>query len=137
MHQGMGWNRSAALWQLLDRPAIAIRVLEEDERSPGQHLDRAHGNPALAELGLGGRDIWDHELQTHHRARWQVNQAGSDRDGAGGSGWGELQEAYLRIDLVVMVQVEADLLGVEGLGTVHIRNGHEGEFQLPIHGRSI
>jgi hypothetical protein len=137
MHRGIVWNRSGAVWQLLDRPAIAIRVLEEDERSPGQHLDRADGNPALAELGLGGRDIRDHELQIHHRARWQVNQAGSDRDGAGGSRGGELEEADLRIDLVVMVQVEANLLGVEGLGAVNVRNGHEGEFQLPVHGPSI
>jgi hypothetical protein len=34
---------------------------------------------------------------------------------------------------VVDVEVEADLLGVEGLGTVHVRDGNEYEFKLVVH----
>jgi hypothetical protein len=34
---------------------------------------------------------------------------------------------------VIDVQIKADLLGVEGLGAVHVRNGNHHEFELPIH----
>jgi hypothetical protein len=46
---------------------------------------------------------------------------------------GPLHEANLVADPVVVVDVEADLLGVEGLRTVHVRDGDRDELESPVH----
>jgi hypothetical protein len=48
-----------------------------------------------------------------------------------------LDEANLVADLVVMVRVEAGLLGVEGLRAVHVRHGDLHQFESPVHGAPI
>src|SRR6266511_336102 len=63
-------------------------------------------------------------------------QAGADGDGAGRTGWRELHEAHLVADRVVVVQVKADLVDVEILGAVHVRDGDVHQFELPIHART-
>jgi hypothetical protein len=44
-----------------------------------------------------------------------------------------LDETELIVDLVVMIGVEPDLLGVERLGAVNIRNRDVDHFQLHLH----
>jgi hypothetical protein len=35
---------------------------------------------------------------------------------------------------VVYVQAEADVLGIEGLGTIHVRDGNQDQLKLVVHG---
>src|SRR6266536_4357314 len=39
-----------------------------------------------------------------------------------------------RSDLVVVVRIEADLVGVEGLRAVHVRDGNPHQLEFPVHG---
>src|SRR6266540_1196141 len=63
-------------------------------------------------------------------------EAGAEGDGAGRTGWREPHEAHLVADRVVVVQVKANLVNVEILGAVHVRDGDVHQFELPIHART-
>src|ERR671920_2126990 len=108
--------------QLLYGPAVAVRIAEEDERAPVEVLHLAYLDPALDQLGTRGPDVRDDELQALDRARRRVDDPGSQGDRAGRSGRRQLDKANLIADPVVVVRVEADLLGVERLGAVHVRD---------------
>src|SRR4029434_7610880 len=58
---------------------------------------------------------------------------GAQGDRAGRAGRGELDEAEVVADMVVVVGVEADLLGVEALGPVHVGDGDRDQLELPVH----
>src|SRR6476620_5481082 len=72
-----------AVANLLDRPVVAVGVLEEGELpaiAGIQLLDGRHLDPSLDELGAGRLDVTDHELHAgtrlgsaargHGRVRW-------------------------------------------------------------------
>src|SRR5215218_3217121 len=120
---------------LLDGPAVAVRVGEEHEPAPGKVLDLADLDPAVGEVGVGGLDVVDHHLQAGDRAGRGVGDADPERDRAGRAGRGQLDEAELVADLVVVVGVEADLLGVEALGAVDVADGDRHQLELEVHGR--
>ena len=122
---------------LLDGPAVAVGVGEEDEAAPGEVLDLAGLDAAVEELGAGGVDVGDDQLETGHRAGLGVREAGAQGDRAGRAGRGELDKAEVVADLVVVVGVEADLLGVEPLGPVHVADGDRDQLELPVHGRPL
>src|SRR4029453_14716917 len=117
---------------LLDGPAVAVGVGEEDEAAPGEVLDLAGLDAAVEELGAGGVDVGDAQLETGHRAGLGVREAGAQGDRAGRAGRGELDKAEVVADLVVVVGVEADLLGVEPLGPVHVADGDRDQLELQI-----
>jgi hypothetical protein len=48
-------------------------------------------------------------------------------------GGGELNDPVPLADLGVVVDVEPELLGVERLRTVHVRDGDPHHFERPIH----
>ena len=49
---------------LLERPAVPVRIREEHEAAPGIVLDLRCINPALDQLSASGLDVGDHHLQT-------------------------------------------------------------------------
>src|SRR3954469_26033056 len=78
------WRPHRSTWSgdLLDRPAVAVGVGEEDEFAPGELLDVAELDTAPCELGSGVVGIVHDELQALHRARRRVNEALPQRDRA-------------------------------------------------------
>jgi hypothetical protein len=53
------------------------------------------------------------------------------------SGRYQLDDAHLLADRAVEVNVEADHLGVERLGAVHIKDGYQHHFKGPVQGRIL
>jgi MFS transporter, MHS family, shikimate and dehydroshikimate transport protein len=85
----------------------------------------------LKETGVQARI--DDDLHTLDRARLRLRDPGPYRYRAGRPGRRQLNEANLVADPVVVVRVEAGLVGVEGLRPVHVRYGYRHQFDLPIH----
>ena len=117
----------------LDGPAVSVRVAEEDERAPRELLHLADLDPAGDELRMRSVNVGHHQLQALDRARRHVAEPRSDRDRAARPGRRQLDEADLVADLVVVVGVEADLLGVESLRAVDVRDRNLHELESPIH----
>src|SRR5215203_651260 len=101
--------------QLLQGPAVAVRVLEGGVQDPPEILDLADVHPALGELGTRRVDVRDDQVQPLDGARLSVHDPGPYRDRAGRPRGRELHDAKLVAGPVVEVRVESDLLGVEGL----------------------
>jgi hypothetical protein len=118
---------------------------EEDERVPSSAsslnkvgafvvLDRADPHTPLDQFSPGRIYIRHHEHQSLERARRRSGDPGVQVDRAGRPGWGELDEAHCLADPGVEVDDEADLLGVEALRPVHVRDGNRHHFESPVHG---
>src|SRR4029450_2145997 len=120
---GSGTGTGSAANDLLDGPAVAVGVGEEHEPAPGKVLDLADVDAAVHQLGAGGVDVGDDHLEAADRARRGVGDPGAQGDRAGRTGRRQLDEAELRADAVVVVGVEADLLGVEALGAADVADG--------------
>src|SRR5690606_7291504 len=61
------------------------------------------------------------------------DDAGANRDRAARPWRRQLNETDLVTDLVVVIGVEPDLFGIEGLGAIHVGYGNPYEFKLPVH----
>src|SRR5262245_37179894 len=86
--------------QLLDGPAVAVRVLEEAEPGTGRSLGPELLNIADRHASAGqfladGVDVLDNELHTLDRARVAERQALSDHNRAGRAGRGHLHDTHL------------------------------------------
>src|SRR5918996_5059142 len=118
--ESLGWSSDPssrtllrlARRQLLHRPFVAVRIAEEDELAPRELLDLADLGAALDELGTRSLDVGDHHLHALHRAGLGIDQTLAQRDRARRPRRRQLDEANLVADAVVVVGVEADLLGV-------------------------
>src|SRR5664280_2559166 len=84
-----------------------------------------------------GVDVGDHHLQSPDSTRLCVGDTGAERDRTRRSRRGELHEPDLVRDPVVVIGMEADLVGVEGLRAVHIGDWNSDQFQLPVHARRL
>lgn len=131
---GFGSGFSGAGSNLLEGPAIAVGVAEEDERAPRHVLNVADLDSTLLQLRVHRLDIGHDHLQPFERSGRHRGQAGADGDRAGRAGRGELHEAEVGIHLMIVIRVEAELLGVEVLGAIHVRDGDGHEFQFHVHG---
>jgi hypothetical protein len=78
-------------------------------------------------------DVRDDQVQGLDRARRGAHDPGAHRDRAGRPGRGQLHDAELLAGADVEVHVEARLLGVEGLGAVHVRDRDRHQLELEIH----
>ena len=90
-----------------------------------EHLmdELADLDSALDELGAGGLDVGDDEVQAPHGAGRRIRDPRADGYRARRARWRHLHDAKRIAGAVVDVQVEAHLLDVEGLGPVDIRDG--------------
>lgn len=77
--------------------------------------------------------VRDYHLHPGYRARRRVGNPLSYRDGARGSGRRQLHEADFIADPMVMVDVEANLFGVECLCAIDIGYGDHHQFDFPVH----
>jgi hypothetical protein len=84
---------------------------------------------------MGCLDVVNCELGTLERPGGDATtQPGAEHDRAGGSGRCQLHDAEVLAGAVVDINLESGLLGVEGLGAVHIRDGDDDQLEFPIHG---
>src|SRR5215218_412320 len=121
--------------ELLHGPAVAVGVAEEHEPAPREVLHLADLDAALEQLGARPLDVGDDELQPLHRPGRSIGDPLADGDRAGRPARRELDEAQPVAHAVVLVGVEAGLLGVEGLRAVHVGHGDGDERELPVHVR--
>src|SRR5215469_6925268 len=97
----------------------------------------AHLYAVLEQLSTGLVDVVDDELQALQRAGGHfVAEALGEDDGAARAGWRQLHDPDRIADHRVVVDVEAELISVEGLGTVHIGHRDHYDFQGPVHDAS-
>jgi hypothetical protein len=66
---------------LLQRPGVAVRVAERDERAPRLNVNVAGVYAALDELPPGGLDIRNNDLHTFLGTRRHFGDAGAHHDG--------------------------------------------------------
>src|SRR5581483_3225887 len=117
--------------KLLQRPAVPVGVGEEDELPPGVLLDATRLDPASRELGVRCGGVRYDDLRPRGADR-RIGETGADRDRAGRARRRELHEAQLRIDGVVVVEVEPDAL-VELLRAVDVGHRYRNQLELPVH----
>src|ERR671924_1955189 len=67
--------QSGARRELLDGPAVAVRIGEEDEATPREVLDLTGLDAAAAQLATRRLDVLHHELEALLRTRLHVGQA--------------------------------------------------------------
>src|SRR5579859_91797 len=111
-------------WQLLERPHVAVGVAEGDERAPRLHVDVAGLNAVREELLPGGLGVGHHALNALLRPGRHRGDPGAEDDGTRRPGRGELDEPQRLAHLVIVVGVEAHLVDVKRLGTVHVGYGY-------------
>ena len=119
---------------LLNRPGVVVRVVEVDELAaiPAVELiDLADVHTPLQQLRAGGFDVGHDQLQTLDRAGFGRGRAQHDR--APRARRGQLDDTEAVADLVVEVDVETHLVGIEVLGPIDIGHRHGHNFKRPIH----
>src|SRR4029453_8017460 len=126
---------------LLHGPGVAVGVVEEEVAGAGgafgaELLDVADGDAAAGQGLADGVDVGDDELDALDRAGVAEGQALADDDRAGRAGRGHLHDAHGLVGADVVVEVEADPLGVEGLGGVDVgdRDGDDLQPHLDVLG---
>jgi len=96
------WLARRAGRQLLQRPAAAVWIAEEDEGAPGVRLDVAYVDTPSGQLCVRSLDVRDDDLWTS-RADGSVRESLAEGDGARRPGWRQLHEADLLAHGVVVV----------------------------------
>jgi len=91
----------------------------------------AHGHTADAQLAQCALDVDDHQMQPLHRPRRLL--VPHEGDGAGRSRGGQLDHPELLAGPVVDIELEADVVGVEGRGPVDVRDRDDDVLELPVH----
>src|SRR2546428_5685146 len=122
---------------LLDGPQVAVRILKEDvaraHRSLGPELLNIAGwDAAPGERLPRAIDVRDHGLDTLDRAGFAERQPLADHNRAGRAGGRHLHHAHPIPGAHVVVEVKADLLRVEGLRGVNVRDGDRNGLELHL-----
>ena len=89
------------------------------------------------QLPAGGVEVLHHQLHPLDRAGGAKGQALADHHRAGRPGRGHLHHPQPVVGAGVVVQVEADLLDVEGLGGVDVGDGDGDDLELHVHQASL
>lgn len=100
-------------------------------------LDLAGLDAASDEVLSRRIDVRDDDLQALLRPWGHLGDAGSDHDGAGGTGGRELNEAQFLVHLGIDVGVEADLVDLEGFRPVDVGDGHCHQLKPKVHGGKL
>ena len=144
-------SRSRALSHpdLLQHPGVAVRILEVGEGGvvavfgigpwlplTFRLIEVAHVadvDPARDELLTRRIDVGYHEVRSAVRAGLRARDPDSDGDGARRARGRHLHDAELLARLVIHVEREAQLVGVERLRPVDVRDRDEHELELQVH----
>ncbi len=100
----------SATGELLQGPAIAIRITKIGKRSPLLHIDLTDVNASFDQFLADGFHVRDHHQKPCERSGLHGGDAHPNHDGAGRTGRGQLDKAQVLPDLLVKISVKADLL---------------------------
>ena len=125
-----GYSRAGIACTAQPLPSGSLKKRNEPH---GNSWTSPTSTPRASKLRTRGVNVRDHELQALNGARLHVAEPGADGDRAARPGRRQLHEADLVVDLVVVIGVEAGLLGVEGLRAIHVRDGNLHQFESPVH----
>ena len=129
---------------LLDGPAVAVRVAEEEERVPVVALavrearavvvpDGRDRDAPAGEERVGGVDVRHAQLEALEGPRRHLRQSRSDRDRASRALRRHLDDPEVLVGRMVDVDREPHLVRVEGLGPVHVGHGDDDDLELELH----
>jgi len=127
---------------LLDGPAVAVRIGEEHELPAVprgvQYLHRSDLDAPVGQLRAGRLDVGDHQLQAGRRSQVSARRhhLRADHHRARRPGRGHVHHAHRLGGPGVGVEVESQRAGVELLRPVDVGNRDNHHFQLPVHGMS-
>src|SRR5579885_2812317 len=113
-------RRLATPGELLQGPAIAIRIAEVGKMAPVLHIDLTDVNASSGQFLADSPDIRDHHLQALLRSRLHVGNANPDGDRAGRTGRGQLHETQTFSNRHIVISVKADLLRIKSLCAVNV-----------------
>jgi hypothetical protein len=125
--------------QLLHGPRVAVRIAEAEEGAAialVEDHDVAAGDATADQLIACGACVRDHELQALDRAGLHLvlRRQVADHDGATRATWRQLDDMHVLVAGVV-IKVESDLVPVEGHRAVDVGDGHDDDFEGPVHSR--
>src|SRR5258706_369798 len=109
-----------AIGELLQGPAIAIRITNIGKSPPILHIDLTDVNASFDQFLADGFHVRDHHKKPFERSGLHAGDAHPDHDGAGRAGRGQLDKAQVLPDLLVKISVKADLLRIKSLGAVNV-----------------
>jgi hypothetical protein len=113
-------------------PLVAVGVGEVHEPPPRQILDRADVDTAPLEVGVGFVGVGHHDLHAADRTWRRVGDTLADRDRARRAGRGELHEAQLGCDPVIVIEGEPGA-NVELLRPIDVADRNGDQFELHVH----
>src|SRR5205809_5009923 len=131
----------AAAWklgtagELLQGPAIAIRITKIGKRPPILHVDLTDVNASFDQFLANDFHIGDYQKKPFERPGLHGGDAHPNHDGAGRTGRGQLDKAQVLPDLLVKISVKADLLRIKSLGAVNICDRDRNQFEFHLHSR--
>src|SRR5205814_6734274 len=96
--------------------------------------DLAHFDAPSGEVRTRGLDVAYDELKTLNGAWLHRSETRPERDRARGARRRELDESELLRDLVVVVGIEPDLVDVERLRAIDVRDRNLHELESILHG---
>src|SRR6266487_1695575 len=109
-----------ATGELLQGPAIAIRITKIGKRPPGLNVDLTDVSASFDQLLADGFHVRDHHEKPFERSGLHGGDAYPNHYGAGRTGRGQLDKAQILPDLLIMISVKADLLGIKSLCAINV-----------------
>src|SRR5713101_3871154 len=122
-----------ATGELLQGPAIAIRITKIGKRPPGLHIDLTDVHASFDQFRASGFDVRDHHEKPFERSGRHGGDAHPNHDGAGRTGRGQLDKAQVLPHLLVKISVKADLLRIKSLGAVNVCDRDRNQFEFHLH----
>ena len=126
-------QRLGVVRKLLHCPTVPVGIGEEHERPPGLGVDFAHLDSASGQLRPSLVNVADNYLEVVQRTRRQLRQSLADSNRACRAWRGQLHEADVITNRVVVVENKTRLVHVEVFGAIHIADWHTDEFESEIH----
>src|SRR6266699_3933135 len=123
-----------ATGDLLQGPAIAIRITKIGKRSPILHIDLTDVNAPFDQFLAHGFHVRDHHKKPFERSGLHGGDAHPHHDGAGRTGRGQLDKAQVLPDLLVKISVKAHLLRIKSLCAVNVCDRYRNQFEFHLHG---
>src|SRR5258708_18950735 len=127
-------RKLGATGELLQGPAIAIRITKIGKRPPILHIDLTDVNASFDQVLAHAFHVRDHHKKPFERSGLHGGDAHPNHDGAGRTGRGQLDKAQVLPDLLVKISVKADLLRIKSLGAVNVCNRYRNQFEFHLHG---
>src|SRR5260370_42080200 len=119
-----------ATGDLLQGPAIAIRITKIGKRPPILHIDLTDVHASFDQFLADGFHVPDYHKKPFERSGLHGGDAHPNHDGAGRTGGGQLDKAQVLPHLLVKISVKADLLRIKSLFSVNVCDRDRNQFEF-------